>query len=88
MVTGRLTERTGMASCWLVIVAWGRVVCVASCFLNHDFQDRLGVGFIMTCSWAVILSVGGCGLALDSVSSTTMCVGWLTVADVRPGPLT
>ena len=69
---------------------------VASCFLNHDFQDRVsvacgglaGVAFVTSSSWAVGLSVSGCGLALESVSSTMMCVGWLTVADVRPGPLT
>ena len=46
----------------------------------------VGVAFIMSSSWAVRLS--GCGLALESVSLTMMCVGWLTVADVRPGPLT
>ena len=36
----------------------------------------------------MIFSGGEYGLPLDSVSSTRMCVGWLTVADVRPGPLT
>ena len=64
------------------------LVGVASCFLNNDFQDRLGVPFITSSSWAVRLSVSGCGLELESASSTMMCVGWLTVADVRPGPLT
>ena len=48
----------------------------------------MGVAFITSSSWAVRLTVGGCGLALESVSSAMMCVGWLTVADVRPGPLT
>ena len=61
---------------------------VASSFLNHDFQDRVGVAFITSSSLAVRLSDSGCGLALESVISTMMCVGWLTVADVRPGPLT
>ena len=70
-------------------------LCVASCFLNNDFQDRVGVAsvelvvvaFLTSSSWAVRFSVSGCGLAQESVS-LTMCVGWLTVADVRPGPLT
>ena len=69
---------------------------VASCLLNNDFQDRVrvtsgglvGVAFLTSSSWAVRLSVSGCGLALESLSSTMMCVGWLTVADVRPFPLT
>ena len=46
------------------------------------------VAFITSSSWAERLSVSGCGLALELVSSNMMCVGWLTVADVRPGPLT
>ena len=49
---------------------------VASCFLNNDFQDRVGVAcgglvdvaFITSSSWAVRLSVSRCGLALESVS--------------------
>ena len=48
----------------------------------------MGVDFITSSSWAVILSVSGCALALESITSSIMCVGWLTVADVRPGPLT
>ena len=28
------------------------------------------------------------GLLLESVNSTTTCVGWLAVAECRPGPLT
>ena len=77
-------------------VACDGLVGVASCFLNNDFQDRMGVtcgglvcvAFITSSSWAVSLSVNGCSLALESVILATMCVGWLTVADVRPGPLT
>ena len=66
---------------------------VASCFLNHDLQVRMGVAcggvaFVTSSSLAVRLSACECGLSLESVSSTRMCVGWLTVADVRPGPLT
>ena len=57
-------------------VAWGGLVGVASCFLNNDFQDRVGVAcgwlvgvaFIISSSWAVRLNVSGCGLALESVS--------------------
>ena len=48
----------------------------------------VGATFVASFSWAVTLSVSGCGLGLESVSSTKTCVGWLTVADVRPGPLT
>ena len=48
----------------------------------------MGVAFLTSSSWAVRLSVSGCGLALESVSLIMMCVGWLTVAAVRPGPLT
>ena len=61
--------------------------CCSGCLLKRDNQDRVGVALITT-SWATRLSVSGCGLALESVSATMMCVGWLTVADVRPGPLT
>ena len=48
----------------------------------------MGVAFLTSFSWAVRFSVSGCSLALESISSIMMCVGWLTVADVRPGPLT
>ena len=68
-------------------VACGGLVDVDSCFLNNNFQDRVDM-LLTSSSWAVRLSVSGCGLALESVSSTLKCVGWLTVADVRPGPLT
>ena len=48
----------------------------------------MGVVFETSWSCAVIFSGGEYGLPLESVSSTRMCVGWLIVADVRPGPLT
>ena len=48
----------------------------------------MGVVFETSWSFAVIFSGGEYGLPLESVSLTRMCVGWLTVADVRPGPLT
>ena len=70
--------------------------CFSGCLLKRDNQDRVGVacgGFVgvafrVSSSWAVRMSVSGYCLALESVSSIMMCVGWLTVADVRPGPLT
>ena len=78
--------------------------CFSGCFLKRDNQNRVGVvfgglvgvafcglvgvAFIIGSSSAVRLSVSGCGLALESISSSMICVGWLTVADVRPGPLT
>ena len=66
------------------------------CLLKRDNQDRVGVAcggvvsgaLITRSSSAVRMSVSGCCLALYSVNSTIMCVGWLTVADFRPGPLT
>ena len=62
-----------------------------SCFLDqghHVVFETVGVVFETSWSCAVIFSGGEYGLPLESVSSTRMCVGWLTVADVRPGPLT
>ena len=46
------------------------------------------VAFETSSSCAVTFSGSECGLPLESVSWTRTCVGWLTVADVRPGPLT
>ena len=48
----------------------------------------MGVAFKTGFSCAVTFSCGELDLSLESVSSTRMCVGWLTVADVRPGPWT
>ena len=42
----------------------------------------------VSCSCVVTFRGSECGLPLESVSVTRMCVGWSTVADVRPGPLT
>ena len=39
-------------------------------------------------SRAVTFCGSEAGLLLESVSSTMTCVGWLTVADCRPGPPT
>ena len=70
--------------------------CFSGCLLKCDNQDQVdvacgglvGVAFITSSSWEERLSVGGCGLALQAFSLTVIFVGWLTVADVRPGPLT
>ena len=48
----------------------------------------VGVAFVTSSSWAVTFCCSEHGCLLDSVSSTMTCVGWLTVADCRPGPLT
>ena len=54
-------------------------------------QGHLLVGVVLVqanCSCAVTFRGSEYGLPLESVSVTRMCVGWPTVADVRPGPLT
>ena len=72
----------------------GRVgqVGLASFFFSHNLQKggSLAYGGVASSSWAVILTVAvsGHGLPSESVSSIMICVGWLTVADVRPGPRT
>ena len=49
----------------------------------------MGVALVeASCSCAVTFRGSEYGLPLESVSVTRMCVGWSTVADVRPGPLT
>ena len=62
--------------------------CCTGCFLDQGHHVLVGVAFETSWSCAVIFSGGEYGLPLESVSSTRMCVGWLTVADIRPGPLT
>ena len=55
------------------------------------FLDNVPVGEALAekrLSCAVTFSGREYGLPLESVSWTRMCVGELTVADVRPGPLT
>ena len=59
-----------------------------SCFLDQGHHDLVSVVFETSWSCAVIFSGGEYGLPPEFISSTRMCVGWLTVADVRPGPLT
>ena len=62
-------------------MATDTTVGVASCVF-------VGVAFETSSSCAVTFSGSEYGLPLESVSWTRTCVGWLTVADVRPGPLT
>ena len=44
--------------------------------------------FEMSSSLAVTFWWREHGLPLESLSSTRTCVGWLAVAECRPGPLT
>ena len=48
----------------------------------------VGVASEMSSSSAVTFCWSEHGLPLQSLSSTRMCVGWLAVAESRPGPLT
>ena len=48
----------------------------------------VGVASEISSSSAVTFCWSEHGLPLESLSSTRMCVGWLAVADCRPGPLT
>ena len=62
----------------------------SSDFLDHGHRLALvGVASSKTVSSCAVTFCGSeAGLLLESVSSTTTCVEWLTVADCRPGPLT
>ena len=58
-------------------------------FLDHGHRLTLvGVALEISSSSAVTFCWSEHGLPLESLSSTRMCVGWLAVADCRPGPLT
>ena len=58
-------------------------------FLDHGHRLALvGVALEMGSSSAVTFCWSEHGLPLESLSSTRTCVGWLAVADCRPGPLT
>ena len=48
----------------------------------------VGVASEMRSSSAVTFCWSEHGLPLESLSSTRTCVGWLAVAECRPGPLT
>ena len=61
----------------------------SGCVLDQGHLVLVGVALVeASCSCAVTFRGSECGLPLESVSVTRMCVGWSTVADVRPGPLT
>jgi hypothetical protein len=54
-----------------------------------DISGRaVGVASAMSSSSAVTFCWSEHGLPLESLSSTRTCVGWLAVAECRPGPLT
>ena len=60
-------------------------------FLDHGHRLDLvlvGVASEMSSSSAVTFCWSEHGLPLESLSSTRTCVGWLAVAECRPGPLT
>ena len=58
-------------------------------FLDHGHRLALvGVVLEISISSAVTFCWSEHGLPLESLSSTRTCVGWLAVADCRPGPLT
>ena len=48
----------------------------------------VGVAIEMSSSSAVTFCWSEHSLPLESLSSTRKCVGWLAVAECRPGPLT
>ena len=48
----------------------------------------VGVAFEISSSSAVTFCWSEHGLPLESLSSTRTCVGWLAVAECRPGSLT
>ena len=66
----------------------GEATPPSGCFLDQGHHVLVGLAFETSWNRAVIFSGGEYGLPLESVSSARMCVGWLTVADVRPGPPT
>ena len=60
-------------------------------FLDHGHRLTLvlvDVASEMSSSSAVTFCRSEHGPPLESLSSTSMCVGWLAVAECRPGPLT
>ena len=66
----------------------GHLLVVSGGLVGVDSGAFVGVAFEKSSSCAVTFSGSEYGLPLESVSWTRTCVGWLTVADVRPGPLT
>ena len=79
----------------MVTSKWVRDVAATvtrfSGFLDHGHRLTLvlvGVASEMSSSSAVTFCWSEHGLPLESLSSTRTCVGWLAVAERRPGPLT
>ena len=66
----------------------GEVVATAACTAGGFLDGLVGVALEISSSWAVTFCGTEHGLLLESVNSTMTCVGWLAVADCRPGPLT
>ena len=50
--------------------------------------EAVGLASEMSSSSAVTFCWSEHGLPLESLTSTRTCVGWLAVAECRPGPLT
>ena len=69
----------------------GEEMTTAACIAGGSLVGLVGVALEMSsssCSSAMTFCWSEHGLPLESLSSTRMCVGWLAVADCRPGPLT
>ena len=66
----------------------GEVTATAACTVGKFVVGIVGVALEISSSSAVIFCWSEHGLPLESLSSTRTCVGWLAVADCRPGPLT
>ena len=62
-------------------------MATATWMLGGFLEELVGV-VEMGFSSAVTFCCSVHGLPLVSVTSTMTCVGWLTVADCKPGPLT
>ena len=66
----------------------GEVMDTAARIEGGFLVGLVGVALEMSSSSAVTFCWSEHGLPLESLSSTRTCVGWLAVADCRPGPLT
>ena len=66
----------------------GEVTATAACIARGSLVGLVGMVLVMSSSSAVTFCWSEHGLPLESLSSTRTCVGWLAVADCRPGPLT
>ena len=71
------------------ITATAALIVVHADLVDHGHQSvPVGVACEGDSSSAVTYCWSEHGLPLQSVNSTRTCVGWLAVADCRPGPLT